>query len=891
MGFGVASARGTGIMDGRGPDRASPGGMIMTHRTTGRRGGMAVFAVALLATAARADDGAAAAWTSLPPLPDAEGFAGAFAGVSAGALLVAGGANFPGAKPWDGGSKVWTDRAWVLDRPDGAWREAGRLPGPRAYGASVTTPDGLLCIGGSDTGRHHDEVFLLRWTGTALERDAWPPLPAPCANLCGALAGRTVIVAGGEAAPGATAAGTNAWALDLDDRAAGWRALPTWPGPGRTLAAAGVQGGEFFLFGGVSLAAGPEGKPVRTYLRDAFAWRAGRGWRRIADLPSPLAAAPSPAPAAGQAFLLLAGGDDGSRVHLGTVPAHPGFDAPLLGYHTITDTWTPLGALPAVRVTTPAVAWHGGFVIPSGEMRPGVRSPEVRLGRLVARKAGFGTLNYVTLAIYLAAMVLMGASFTRRNRTTDDFFRGGQRVPWWAAGLSIFATMLSSITFMAIPARGYAEGWNLFLANTYLLLTPLVTLVYLPFYRSLDVTSAYEYLERRFNAAARMLASALFLLFQCGRVAIVLYLPALALATVSNIDVTTSIVLMGVLCVVYTMLGGMEAVIWTDVAQTVVLLGGAVWALVTVLVRIDGGAAGAIALASEHGRFFQSVPWTFDLAVASGWVIMVGGIFQNLFSYTASQDVVQRYLTTGDRKSAARAIWTNAAIAPVAQALFFAIGTALFVYYRQHPERLDPTMQNDAVFPLFIVRELPAGVAGLVVAGIFAAAQSTLAGSLNSMATAYVTDFDRRFRPGAADASRLNLARWLTAVIGFAGTAVALWLAKSDVRSLWEAFLNVIGLFGGTVSGLFVLGLFVRRANGFGAIAGGLASAAAVGWVFVHKLATFWTYAIVGVVVCVAVGWIASLLRPAPAGTDALTIHALRRTARADSRGDAGAPT
>lgn len=544
----------------------------------------------------------AAEWSPLPPLPDAHGVAGAFAGVAGGALLVAGGANFPDGPPWQGGTKAWTDRIWVLDRPDGAWREAGRLTGP--------------------------------------------------------------------------------------------------------------------------------------------------------------------------------------RVSLGAVPSHPGFDVPVLGYHTITDTWTPLGPMPSVRVTTPAVAWRGGFVIPSGETRPGKRSPQVDGGRLVPRRTGFGALNYAALTVHLAAIVLVGVSFTRHNRATDDFFRGGQRIPWWAAGLSIFATMLSSITFMAIPARGFVEGWNLFLANAYLVLTPLVTLVYLPFYRSLDVTSAYEYLERRFNAATRMLASALFLLFQCGRVAIVLYLPALALATVSSLDVTTSIMLMGVLCVVYTMLGGIDGVIWTDVAQTIVLLGGSIWALATLLARIDGGVAGAVAAAAAHGRFFQSVPWTFELAAASGWIIMLGGIFQNLFSYTASQDVVQRYLTTADRTSTARAVWTNAAVSPFAQALFFAIGTALFVFYRQHPERLDPTMQNDAVFPLFIVRELPAGVAGLIAAAIFAAAQSSLSSSLNSMATAYVTDFDRRFRPRATDASRLRLARGFTAAVGLTGTAVALALAKSDIRSL-----------------------------------------------------------------------------------------------------------
>ena len=857
---------------------------MLWGRRTGRipdgraRRGVAWAVLGLVLAGAGAARGGLFA-AALPSLPDPVGVAGPFAGVSGGALLVAGGANFPAGMPWEGGRKVWHDAVYALASPTGAWDRAGALPAPRAYGVSITTERGVLCVGGSDSARHHPDAFLLNWDGARLAVRRLPPLPVPLANACGAAAGAVVYVAGGETAPGAVEASSGFWSLDLDAPAAGWRPLPSWPGPARTLAAAGAQAGVFHLAGGVSLRAGPDGSPVRTYLRDAYRYEPRTGWRRLADLPHPAAAGPAPMPAVGPSHLLLLGCDDGAHYGFDPPSAHPGFNGAILAYHTITDTWTTFGTAAACRVTAPAVTWQGGIVVPSGEVRPGVRSPEIWRYAPVAQKAGFGLANYLTLFAYLGAMVWLGTSFARRNRSTDDFFRGGQRIPWWAAGVSIFATMLSSITFMAIPAKGYAEGWNLFLGNTYLLLTPLVTLVYLPFYRSLNVTSAYEYLERRFNGVVRMIASALFILFQCGRIAIVLYLPALALATVSRLDVTTSIILMGVLCVVYTMLGGIEAVIWTDFAQAIVLMGGAVWALVTIVARVDGGAPAIVAAANEGGKVLQSVPWTWDVTLASGWVIMIGSVFGNLFSYTASQDIVQRYVTTADRRGAARAIWTNAALSPVAQALFFAIGTALFAFYRQHPTRLDPTLPTDAIFPLFIVRELPAGVAGLIVAGVFAAAQSTLASSLNSVATAYITDFHRRLAPGRTDRQYLRLAQALTGVVGLGGTLAALWLARSDVRSIWEAFLNVLGLFGGTISGLFVLGIFSRRAHGRGALAGALVSGALVWHVSSHRLTVFWCFALIGVLSCVIVGWLASLVLPGPrAAPEGMTVFTRKST-------------
>ncbi len=800
-------------------------------------------------------------WQQLPPLPNPIGVAGPFAGITHDHPLVAGGANFPNGLPWEGGTKQWHDTVYVLNTPGGPWINAGKLPRATAYGVSITTPDGVICAGGNDATQCYADVFRLDWTDAELHTTPLPPLPQPCANACGALLNNTVYLAGGETAPGTTEALHTFWALDLSQPNATWQQLPPWPGPARTLATASSQSGAFFLIGGVSLQPNPDGSPHRTYLNDAYRFDPKTTtWSPIANLPHPVAAAPSPAPALGQSHLLLIGGDDGSRYGFQPAAEHPGFNHAILAYHTITDRWSPLGETPAAQVTVPTVSWRDRIAIPSGEIRPGVRTPEIHTLQITGRKAGFGWINYTTLALYLAAMLVLGSSFAKKNKSTNDFFRGGQRIPWWAAGVSIFATMLSSITFMAIPAQAYSVGWNLFLANSYLLITPLVTLVFLPFYRSLNVTSAYEYLENRFNAAARMIASALFIAFQCGRTAIVLFLPALALSTVSSIDVVTAILLMGLLCVIYTVLGGIEAVIWTDLIQAIILLGGALWALITIILKLNLPLGDLITEASNHNKFFQTVPWNFDILVASGWIILLGSIFTNLFPYTASQDIVQRYVTTPDQKTAARAIWTNAILSAPAQAIFFAIGTALFLFYRHHPERLDPTIQTDGIFPLFIVNELPAGIAGLIVAGIFAAAQSTLAGSLNSVATAAVTDFYRKWKPHSPDTTCLRLARWITAIVGIIATTMAIILAKADVRSIWETFLAVIGLFGGTISGLFLLGILTQRAHGTGALLGATASATLVGFVYWQQLTVFWLFPVIGVTSCFTLGYLLSLL-------------------------------
>ena len=314
-------------------------------------------------------------WKELPTLPDREGFAGSYAGVSGAALIVAGGANFPDKRPWEGGTKIWYDRVFVLEALSTAWREAGRLPSAGGYGVSVNTPDGFVLLGGGDASRNFDEVWLARWDRKNVTFTPWPRLPKPLAMAAGALVGRTLYIAGGLDRPDATTAQNAFFALDLDRLSAGWRTLPTWSGPERFLATAGAHDGVFFLFSGARLIADGTNKPAREWLRDAYRYTPTAGWKRIADLPRVAVAAPSPAPAV-NGRLLVMGGDDGSQVALAPT-AHQGFPRDTLAYRPSDNTWSKAGDVPFSLVTTTLTTWRGQIVVPGGEARPGVRSPRV----------------------------------------------------------------------------------------------------------------------------------------------------------------------------------------------------------------------------------------------------------------------------------------------------------------------------------------------------------------------------------------------------------------------------------------------------------------------------------------------------------------------------------
>lgn len=315
-------------------------------------------------------------WHELPMLPNREGVAAPFAGVDDDALLVAGGANFPGKKPWEGGTKVWHDSVYVLERPDGHWKKAGKLPRPLAYGVSITTNEGVVCIGGSDANRHYAECFQMQWREGELRISSLPSLPVPCANAAGVMLNRTIYVAGGISGPNEKTALHTLWSLNIENPTSGWCRLDAWPGPGRMLAVAGALHDSLFLFGGTALECGPEDQPVRKPLIDAYRYAPSCGWKRIADVPVPITAAPSPAPALGQTQLLVLGGDDHSQVNV-SHEKHIGFCRQTLAYEVELDIWTALGDRPFAFVTTPTTHWAGRIVVPGGEIGPGIRSNRV----------------------------------------------------------------------------------------------------------------------------------------------------------------------------------------------------------------------------------------------------------------------------------------------------------------------------------------------------------------------------------------------------------------------------------------------------------------------------------------------------------------------------------
>ncbi|MFA4870284.1 MAG: galactose oxidase [Pedobacter sp.] len=315
-------------------------------------------------------------WNQLPAIPDPIGFAGSFSGLSNGALIVAGGANFPdGGAPWTGSTKVWHDDIFVLEKEGGQWLRAGKLPAQLGYGVSISWKDALVCIGGSNVAGHHADAFILRYKDKGILIEKLPDLPTTLANSCGVLIGDVVYIAGGQKSASDLVASDNFWSLDLSAPEKGWQILSTWPGSPRMLSVAGTAEGSFYLFSGVAL---KEGK--REYLNDAFRFTPDGGWQVIKDLPAPVVAAPSPAYNLNDNDLLIFGGDDGKLAAQAAdlKEKHPGFSRDILNYDVVANNWTVAGQVVAsAPVTTPLVVWNDKIVLPGGEVRPATRTPNV----------------------------------------------------------------------------------------------------------------------------------------------------------------------------------------------------------------------------------------------------------------------------------------------------------------------------------------------------------------------------------------------------------------------------------------------------------------------------------------------------------------------------------
>nr|WP_217529387.1 acetylneuraminate ABC transporter [Vibrio metschnikovii] len=389
---------------------------------------------------------------------------------------------------------------------------------------------------------------------------------------------------------------------------------------------------------------------------------------------------------------------------------------------------------------------------------------------------------------------------------------------------------------------------------------PFVFIYYIPFFRKLNLTSVYEYLEKRFDLKMRLFGSISFMLFHIGRIAIVTYLTALALMPFIDMNPLTIVFLIGVLCIVYTFLGGIEGVIWTDVMQGIMLSVAAVGIFLVLCFSVDGGISEIFTMSAEADKYFPAEQFRWSWTEATIPVLMMGFFFSALQQFTASQDVVQRYIVTDSIEETKKALVTNAKFVAFIPIFFFAVGAGLYAFYTQNASLLPENFNTGGVLPFYIITQLPAGVAGLIIAAIFAASQSSISSSLNSISACYTCDIFNRLGKNRTQDNALRTGRIVTVVSGLLGVAASTYLIFSDESQIWDAFNSLLGLMGGPMTGLFMLGVFIRNATARSALIGVIASVIATLWARYFTDLNFFFYGAIGTMTVVIIGYISALL-------------------------------
>lgn len=424
-------------------------------------------------------------------------------------------------------------------------------------------------------------------------------------------------------------------------------------------------------------------------------------------------------------------------------------------------------------------------------------------------------IDLVIFIVYMAGILFFGASFYfKKGRTTDDYITGGRKLPSWAIGMSIFATFVSSISFLALPGNAYLTNWNGFVFSLSIPLAALVAVKYfVPLYRRIESESAYYYLEERFGSWARIYASVCYLLTQLARMGTILYLLALPMNALLGWDISTIIIVTGICVIIYAAMGGIEAVIWTDAIQGIVLISGAVLCLAIIMFSMPEGPYQVIEVAQAHKKFSLG-SYGLNLTEATFWVILIYGLFINLQNFGIDQNYVQRYMSARTEKEAVRSTWMGSLLYVPVSLLFFFIGTALFAYYMVSPELLPEALRTpeaaDKIFPYFIVEELPKGITGLLIASIFAAGMSTISTSLNSSATVILSDHYKKYI-NKKSSSKDNFQVLGIAAVLMGLLSIAVSLAMTEVKSALDAWWALSSIFSGGILGLFLLGFFSKR--------------------------------------------------------------------------------
>jgi solute:Na+ symporter, SSS family len=732
--------------------------------------------------------------------------------------------------------------------------------------AAVTANAGTVYFAGGDlAGVPQRRVLAVRFAAGGYEIQPLPDLPHPLVAAGAVVFGGRLYVCGGYRDGSPLALSSEFWSIDLGAPATGWRQEPSLPAAGRAYPGLVAHNGVLAVFGGL-LADGDGGaNPTAETWLYRVRPREGTlatGWQPGAALPMPLAGVTAQPAGPTQIAVVAAG----------VAPAATGSSA-MLFYHTVTDAWAVSDR--ALGLASPRLAGASGGRIralglaEAGDAATGVQGIEVTVLRS-ARK--LSVIDFAVIGCYFLTVISIGLYFSRRQKSGDGYALGNRNMKWWAAGMSMFATGASAISFMAIPAQVFGSNliWLLPLVGQ-IIAFPLQAYLIFPLLRKLEITSTYEYLERRFNKPLRLIASAQSIIFQTfGRMTIVMVLPSIAISATTGIPILFSVLIMGCVTTLYTSLGGISAVIWTDVLQGALMLLTPLIVIAVAIANVPGGVSGFVATGIEYQKFnFALVSW--DMALPVFWLLILNTFLTSTVQVAGDQPMIQKIFSApvrDVRRTAGTLLVGGILIALLVQTM----GVSIFGYFHHNPAALDPGVANDQIIPYFIVQSLPIGVAGLVIAAIFAAAISTLSGTMISVATLAEQDFFLRFMPGLSEKGKVRVLRLGSYTVGIVGTGLAAYLSTLEVRSIWDLWNSLAALLGGGVVGVYTLGMFTKRANGFGAVCGAVLSIVVTSLVKVYTPFHWASFLPIAIGTCVISGYLLSLLAPQRRDLTGLTV-------------------
>ncbi len=731
----------------------------------------------------------------------------------------------------------------AFDAEQQTWTPTGAQTTALSHQAVATDGSSVYLAGGQDTqGIATDEVTKLNWTedGTLAVTNA-PKLPVPMSQPSALVTGGKLYVAGGS-----RAGETEFISLDIAIPGNEWQSLPSLPGTARTGGKLVKAIESIYYIGGYDAAG--ERLPV-AYYHPLY------GWREKATPPA-WAASTS----------LVSIGDSHSLILINSDSEIPA----LYLYHAIGDTWVKVAERPELQgLSAQLIGTNNEMAIISKKSASTLSFADP--------VTNYGWWDHAAVAGYFAIMIYVGFYFTKQSKTSNSFFRGSNNIPWWATGMSLFATGASALSLLSMPGKSYSTNWTFFGISVFsVICLPLSMYLLAPLVRKLNFATAFEYLEHRFGITVRMFGSAIFVMQQIlGRMGPVMLLPAIAMNAITGIDVKTCIIAMGVVTTLYTFLGGLAAVIWTDTIQGFVMIAAVLGCLVLVYIKIDMPASEMLSVLSADDKL-HTFNWSANFTQDNVMTMFFGILAITLFGIS-DQNYVQRVQCTPSLGDAKKAIATQMAVAVPINVLLFGLGTALFLFYRSHPADLNPVMKTDGIFPFFAAQQLPPGVSGLVVAALLAATMSTISSAICSVSNLGVDDFYRRFRKGTTDREAVIMGRILTVVVGALGIAAALFLADFKTPSIWDLANRLISFITSATLGIFALGLFSKKANEIGVIVGIIAGIASTWYLKTYTPLSYWFYPFTGSGVTYVVGVLVSMAfggnRKAIGG---LTVYTLR---------------